>query len=547
MGIGKTELTLAQLAAYKYQNVNFVNVPGGDLLYTVVGHPNLVIINIGELLNIAAGEIQGDAVAIDELTATQIAAGAVDTSELAAGCLAASIAGRAKFASGVFDAATALDKIASAALVGSLIPDDAVGMFANPTAVPIDHADGSPADLLAADASNDRLCLVMAVATETAAGNPEFDVGSETTATNGMFDDLSAGAWVIGERWVGAIMLPATEKLQVTINAAGTAGAISFYVIPLTVTHADASIADAKLASSLVKDPGTYANAIMRQSGVYIDGETYTIGSDVFEVDPIQTDLGDDTQGGEWNNVTDPLTVDINVGNYPNLQGVLVVGELILITNEYMRVTAISGGAGDEVTFERGAGGSTIAVHADAINILTSAGTPAPTNIPIGVAAALAAATVTPIFAATIMEDAGTAGQANAVNAASLSAGAVLLLTAEAVGAVALATTETGTNSAFDFTAMRYGAAATVRQVYSRAIVPDSEEVTANEIIIPLPFDPVAISVQIVNTATGVILAWDGDLQVVVASAPTPAYIIINNDAAVDWDANDTIRVIAFN
>ena len=84
-------------------------------------------------------------------------------------------------------------------------------------------------------------------------------------------------------------------------------------------------------------------------------------------------DSTDDTEGGNWNNVTDPLTVAMGVVAYPTIgQGganPLVVGDLIYIDTELLRVTGI---VGDDVTFERGVRGSIIATHADAVDIFTS-------------------------------------------------------------------------------------------------------------------------------------------------------------------------------
>ncbi len=80
-------------------------------------------------------------------------------------------------------------------------------------------------------------------------------------------------------------------------------------------------------------------------------------------------DSGDDTQGGEFNNTTDPLTVAISGANYPNLNGVLAVGDIVHIEAEYLRVTVV---AGDNITFARGAEGSSAAAHADAVDIYMS-------------------------------------------------------------------------------------------------------------------------------------------------------------------------------
>ncbi|KKM89280.1 hypothetical protein LCGC14_1250300 [marine sediment metagenome] len=536
MGIGITEITMAQLAGVvgRYSNVIYMNDPSDtDLLKTIVGSPRTIIINLGQLLNISDGEVQGDAIAIDELTATQIAAGAVAGLELAS--------------------------------VGSLFD----GAAAAVTVLERDFSDGDAQTLLAANASTAgaRVILVQAHVTEAfVLTSFDWDVGS-TANPNGLFDDLFAGLATIGlrESETSIYILPANEALVLTeieqTDGAAGAGKVTFRILDLgavdaariaddAVTNAkvlDGTLADAKLASSLVKDVGALANGVLRVTGVTVDGQTVTIGSDIFEIDPITVDSTDDTEGGNWNNVTDPLTVTMTSALYPQI-GVggavpLVVGELIYIGTEYLRVTGI---VSDDVTFERGAGGSSAATHADAQDIFVSAGTPAPTDIPVGVQGTFSAAVVTPILAATINEDAGVAGQANAVDAVSLSAGAVMLITADAVGAVVLATTETHGNGAWDTTAMRRGAVAAVRSVYRTAVVPDSEEVTANEIMIPLPFDPVAVVVQIKVTSTGVNKLWVGDTIITAASSPVPAYVTLNNDGATNFDGSDTITVIAF-
>jgi hypothetical protein len=96
-----------------------------------------------------------------------------------------------------------------------------------PTTVVVDHADVSPKTLLAADANINRIVIVQATATEAATGGPEFDVGSETTDPNAVFDDVGAGVWALGASYLGVCVLPKTEKLVCTIIGAGTAGKIS--------------------------------------------------------------------------------------------------------------------------------------------------------------------------------------------------------------------------------------------------------------------------------------------------------------------------------
>ena len=86
MGTGVTAISLATLATIaRYNNVIFFNDPSDtDLMKTIDGSPRTILINLGQFLNIATGEIQGDALAADELTAAEIGAGAVGDSELVA-------------------------------------------------------------------------------------------------------------------------------------------------------------------------------------------------------------------------------------------------------------------------------------------------------------------------------------------------------------------------------------------------------------------------------------------------------------------------------
>ena len=126
-----------------------------------------------------------------------------------------------------------------------------------------------------------------------------------------------------------------------------------------------------------------------------VDGETVTIGSDTYQIDIINTDSTDDTAGGNWNNTTDPLTVDCT--------GMAIlalgVGDLLRIENEIMKVTGIDP-ATDEYTFARGRCGTTAAAHADAEDIYIS-DAPGMLDIPIGMVA-----TLTPtVFAAALEQE----------------------------------------------------------------------------------------------------------------------------------------------
>ena len=149
----------------------------------------------------------------------------------------------------IADDAIGSEHIQAGAVLGANIPESAIGSIEQ-TAVALDHAATSPFELLAADASNDRLCWVRAVATEAAAGTPDIDVGSETTDPNAIVDDFAAGAWAIGDRFEGICRLPATEALDATIVTAGTAGAFNCYITAVTLVAATANIGDDAVTSA---------------------------------------------------------------------------------------------------------------------------------------------------------------------------------------------------------------------------------------------------------------------------------------------------------
>jgi len=530
-----TELTLAQWATAKRtpNRVQYINDPAlTDVMYAVEGSPGVLVINLAYYADLVDGKIAGAAIDADSLAAAQIGAGGVGTSELA-----------------------------TDAVTGVKIVDAAIGAFDLPTAVAVDHGAGAPVELLALDATVDRIVMVRAVCTEAAAGS-EIDVGSAGTADS-LFDDIGGGTYAIGDKFQGMCLVEAGGNLRATINTAGTAGAFNMYVTVVTplvqtaqiaalaVTNAKiaaATIADSKMVSSLVKEPGKLANAVLRISGNCAVTDTVTIGTDVFELDDITAVSGDTAVNGSWNNMTDPVTIPMAVGDYAaiGVAGVdpLQVGDLVYLGTEYMRVSAIDG---DNVTFTRGCCGSTAAAHIDTTGIFIAT-TPHVANIQIGSQAgggAVTPANFTPALVGTILEDVGTAGQANDVSVASLAAGATMLLVADAVGAVVLATTETGGNLDWDDTTMRYGEAAVVRQTYTAAVVPDAEEVTANLIYLPIPFDPTFVQVFVVTTATGAVVEWSGDCIINVAAGVMPAYLELNNDGATNFSANETMYVLA--
>lgn len=116
------------------------------------------------------------------------------------------------------------------------------------------------------------------------------------------------------------------------------------------------------------------------------DGETVTIGADTYQIDIINTDSTDDTAGGVWNNLTDPLTVDCTG---MALLAAVSAGDLIRIEDEIMKITGIDP-VTDEITFARGRCGTSAAAHADALDIYIS-DAPGMLDIPVGLVTTLTA------------------------------------------------------------------------------------------------------------------------------------------------------------
>lgn len=157
-------------------------------------------------------------------------------------------------------------------------------------------------------------------------------------------------------------------------------GALDVYVLPTllnTIAKGSVSVPQHP-AGGLIGKLDLVANVA--------NGETVTIGADVYEVDIIDTDSTDDTAGGNWNNTTDPLTIDCT--GFALLAAV-AVGDLIRIENEIMKITAIDP-VTDEITFDRARCGTAAAAHADAKDIFVS-DAPGMANIPIGLVTTLTA------------------------------------------------------------------------------------------------------------------------------------------------------------
>lgn len=240
-------------------------------------------------------------------------------------------------------------------------------------------------------------------------------------------------------------------------------------------------------ANSPLSDAGIPSDNVLRVAADVIEGETVTIGADVYEVELVDTDSTDNTQGGDFNNTTTPLTVVDAVTNYPN--STFAVGSLHGIETEIMVVTAIDG---NDVTFQRGVSGTTNAAHADAENVLEGDGIDSGSTIAVGLVATLTPTAFTPALA----DDINNRGT-ELVKATNPQVSAVYICTADAPGGnVAssvgeIATTETldGVNNVWSSATMEAGRLAATREASIFDHTVTATEVALGEHRLAFPFD----------------------------------------------------------
>ena len=309
---------------------------------------------------------------------------------------------------------------------------------------------------------------------------------------------------------------------------------------------------------TLLDNTGRLAQGILRVAADVVDDQTVTIGTDVFEVDIIDSDSGQETVGA----MTDAQTfmvADAGVTGW-------AVGDVLELETEYVLITDIltvgDVSSGERVEIIRGWGGSTAATHVATTTINES------DTIPTDkISVPMAAATLTPTAFTDVLVaiiNSGAVGfgtrfvsdkQSGLVAAKGTDDNTILLI-AKGRGVLALATTETlgGGGNAFDAATMADGVAASRRKVVALAIVPIAAEVTKGDIHIPVDFDPTYVDVRVVVTSTGklketaaasAVQLWDGAIAITAASGGFPAYVTLNNvGGTTDWATTDTLYVL---
>lgn len=274
-------------------------------------------------------------------------------------------------------------------------------------------------------------------------------------------------------------------------------------------------------AGSTVKAQGTLTVA-----NVCVAGDTMTIGTKVYTFVPIGTANGD----GEIEVGTDQLTQEAAIRAAVNgTDGYNVAHPLVTLS-------AFAAHVGTLTAIEGGTAGNLIATT----ETMTPAG-----NIFDGVTLGTATSGVDPIADefTDALEAAINASGTEPVTAVKIGANEVLVF-ADAIGVneMALAETMAGANCAWDTTKLRAGTPLESAKFARVSRVPNAVEVALGNMHIPLTFAPSAVVATVRVTSDGAAKAWDG--KVVVTAGDNP-YVTLDNSGNVDWAATDTVTVVA--
>lgn len=293
-------------------------------------------------------------------------------------------------------------------------------------------------------------------------------------------------------------------------------------------------------ANAPLSDAGEPGDNMLRVAADVVSAETVTIGDDVYEVEIVNTDTTDNTQGSDFDNVTDELTVADFVTNYPNTT--VAVGLLLRIQTEILLMTAVDG---NDVTFARGVSGTTTATHADAEDVYEGDGVVGD-NIAVGMVA-----TLTPVvFIAALVDDINSRGSVNITAQVAGVTNSLYIFTSVSPGdgvpfgfAGVIATTETlgGVDNVWSTAVVTGGRAAGTRQASFQIHEITAAEVAVGEHRLTFPFT-VGTWLHQVYTSTGLIKA---DLTSLV-TIENDNQLVIDDTGAKVPAVGDFLHVIAW-
>jgi len=273
---------------------------------------------------------------------------------------------------------------------------------------------------------------------------------------------------------------------------------------------------------------GMYPMNVLNITGA-VHAEYLVVGRDTYEVAVLDTDSGEDTSGGEFNNSEDPITATIAAHG-------LIVGDLISVQDapvEIMRVTSVVDA--NTVVLARGVAGSTIGAHADAIDIYKGAASITAGRIAVGLDdAAKAVSDLAAALAVTITED-GT----ESLVGVDIGSDNVLMYVP---GPVEDTRAIDDSNITADANAAAfYGGAKVIGQnLLLASRVPLATEVTLGELVFQFPFTPTAVFIAVDVTATGAPKGWDGAYAI-----GANGLVTMDNGGGTAWATTDTVKVLA--
>ena len=281
---------------------------------------------------------------------------------------------------------------------------------------------------------------------------------------------------------------------------------------------------------------GVNQMAILRVNANVVHAETVTVGNDVFEIDIINTDSTEVTANGDFNNTTNPLDVDMS--GYTGLS--LSAGDVIRIENEMLLVTAKRKiGATEYTRFSRGYGGTTNATHADASIIYIGDGIAAGSTITVPLVTNL-----TPNGFLNAFVPCLNAKNTHELRAIKISANECMIYrTVADEASIACSETLAGLNNSID-SALRGGNLRQTARIARATRIPTADEVALGNLRIVVPFDPVAVFVDVRTTTTNAQVAWDGATTITVASGSDSAYVTLDNSGVTDWAETSTVEVL---
>lgn len=400
-----------------------------------------------------------------------------------------------------------------------------------------------------------------------------FDIGESRMAANITVTGAPGGAW--------SAVVPTTKRTFYFFNDTNqtatvkTALGISKTVVAgaSAMLYCDGTNVDyPKLNETTV---GTYDVNSLRIAAAVQDGETVTIGADVYEFDTTAVaavaagHIRMDVSGGDTLPAKGTLTVAVNptAGDTITIGAVTYRFETSLAQINDIKIGASA--AATQVSIQKTLNGTGVA------GTDNFAGTVASTVVSCGTFSVNAGALTARIpgtvgnaivttssftnignfFDGTTLgtTQAGvdpTATEASAAFVAAVSSTSYTvarvgnnesLLTMSTIGSQAVVTTETmaGSGNAWNAAATYGGDVATQGQVSVQSRVPNAQEITLDHMHFQFAFTPFLVIVRVTITSSGLQKLWDGKYTV------AAGHVTVDNSGSTDWATTDTVDVLA--